>query len=65
MLSGLMYISAFSKKFNMNFDNGISISSFEDIIELHENEVVYNDNHFVSYGNSQYVGNVSYFQKNE
>lgn len=63
LLSGLMYISAFCKKFNMNFDNGISISSFDDIIELHENEVIHNDDRFVSYGNSQYVGNVAYFQK--
>lgn len=63
LLSGLMYISAFSKKFNMNFDNGISISSFEDIIDIHENEVVYNNDRFISYGNSQYVGNVSHFQK--
>lgn len=63
LISGLIYLSGFSKKFNMNYDHGISMCSFDDIVDLSRQEIVYNDETYTTYGDIQYAGNISCFQK--
>jgi len=63
LISGLIYLSGFSKKFNMNYEHGISISSFDDVVELSMKELLHDNEIYMPYGDMQYIGNVSYFQK--